>query len=217
MRPAATATRTSARIEARQGTILPSWTIPTGNNDERRLMQALIAHLQATDNIDDAGLYRYLFKESDVIRNDLKNVKVFRRIRSQLAGFRVPFMQYDPVNRKWRYWNDFTLTGLTVWRDQTRDHQQDDDTSSAGEEEATVPEDLAALDVASETTMEDHPDLSDEIEQPVAAGSPRAYTTLDRNNPSTCDSYGTGHAHSTTTCGGSRLNGHGSSPLYHGR
>jgi hypothetical protein len=43
MRPAVTATRTSARIEARQGTTLPGWTVPTGNNDERRLMQAMIA------------------------------------------------------------------------------------------------------------------------------------------------------------------------------
>lgn len=53
------------------------------------------------------------FQESETIKNDLKTVKVFRRIRAQSAAFRVPFMQYNVANRKWLYWNDFTLTGFT--------------------------------------------------------------------------------------------------------
>ena len=110
-----TATRTSARIEARQGTSLPGWSTPTGNNDEQRLMQALIAHLTATEDIEDVRLYCYLFKESAAIKNDLTTVKVFRRIRAQLASFRIPYMKYDDINRKWMYWNDYTLTGLTAW------------------------------------------------------------------------------------------------------
>ena len=134
-------------------------------------MQAMIAHMQATDDIDVAGLYRYLFKKSDAIRNDLKNVKVFCRIRSQLlAGFNVPFMQYDPINRKWRYWNDFTLTGLTVWQDQIqpRDRQDNADISTDGEEEDTVDVDMA--DEASTTTTADQPDLSEELTQLAVAG-----------------------------------------------
>ena len=80
MRSAVTATRSSARmIEARQGSHLPGWTVPTGNNDKRRLMQALLAHLQVAEDIDDARIYRFLFQESEAINNDLKTVKEFRR------------------------------------------------------------------------------------------------------------------------------------------
>jgi hypothetical protein len=80
MRSAVTATRSSARIEARQGSHFPGWTVPPGNNDERRLMQALLAHLlQVAEDIDDARLYRFLFQESEAINNDLKTVKEFRR------------------------------------------------------------------------------------------------------------------------------------------
>jgi hypothetical protein len=76
-------------------------------------------------------------------------------------------MRYNSVNRKWMYWNDFTLTGLTVWRDQTRDRQDED--TLEGEEEDTVAADMAVADDVSTTTMEEQPDLSDESEQPVAA------------------------------------------------
>ena len=92
MRSAVPATRSSARIEARHGSHLPGWTVPTGNNDERRLMQALIAHLQVAEDIDDARLYRFLFQESDAINSDLKTVKVFRRIRAKLGTLQVPFL-----------------------------------------------------------------------------------------------------------------------------
>ena len=149
-----TATRTSARIEARQGSSLPGWAIPTGNNDERRLMQALLDHIQATDDIDDTGLYRYLYKESEVIRNDLKTLKVFRWIRAQLASFRIPYVQYNPVNRKWMYWNDYTLTGLTAWRDQ-KSQAHDDPDAEFSDDDTTAAEDMITAEDASATTTED--------------------------------------------------------------
>jgi hypothetical protein len=87
-------------------------------------------------------------------------VKVFRRIRAQLAAFQVPFKQYDAVTCKWMYWNDFTLTGLKAWRDQAR--EQPDVGTSDGED--TVEADMAADEDASTTTMDGHHDLSDESE-----------------------------------------------------
>ena len=156
MRSTVTATRSSARIEARQGPHLPGWTVPTGNNDERRLMQVLLAHLQVAEDINDARLYRFLFQESEAINNDLKSVKVFRRIRAKLGTFQVPFLQYDAANRKWLYWNDFTLTGMTVWRDQTR--EQLDRMSSDND---TVDDELVAEDDDTIATENAPPDLPD--------------------------------------------------------
>jgi hypothetical protein len=66
-------------------------------------------------------------------------------------------LQYDAVNRKWLYWNDFTLTGLTAWRDQTR--EQLDRTSSSDDD--TVEDALVAEDDDTITTEDAPPDLPD--------------------------------------------------------
>ena len=133
------AKRTSARIEARQqGLTLPQWKVPQGNNEEKRLMQGMLKHLQETDEIDNAGLYRYLFREADTLANQLHLVPVLRKVRARLAEFDVPYMKYDEAEQHWKYWNDFTLTGLTVWNnslptdeiDRTRDIEDDDEDES---------------------------------------------------------------------------------------
>ena len=62
-------------------------------------------------------------------------------------------MQYNPVNWQWMYWNDFTLTGLTAWRDQTS--QDLDDPDEEPSDNDTVAEDMAAAEDASVTTTED--------------------------------------------------------------
>lgn len=69
-------------------------------------MQAMLVHIQVTNELDDAQLYRYLFQESETIKNDLKTVKVFCRVMAQLTKFGVSayMEQYDAVN-KWMYWN----------------------------------------------------------------------------------------------------------------
>jgi hypothetical protein len=152
MRSAIPATRNSARIEARQ--TLPGWTVPTGNNDERRLMQSMIEHLQVTDEIEDARLYRYLFQESEAIRNDLRTVKVFRRVRAKLATYNVPFMQYDEASRRWLYWNDYTLTGLTVWREQ----HQAQTTEALDEDSPASDDDTAAEDASTDEDADLPPD-----------------------------------------------------------
>lgn len=112
------ATRTSARIVAKQGLNLPRWKTPTGNNDEKRMMQAMVKHLQETDEVDNVALYKYLFREAEIVKTQLHLVPVLRKVRARMAELEAPFLKYDPATRTWMYWNDFTLTGLTAWRDQ---------------------------------------------------------------------------------------------------
>lgn len=114
----AQAKRTGARIEAKQqGLTLPQWKVPKGSNEEKRPMQGMLKHLQETDGIDNAGIYRYLFREADAITNQLHLVPVLRKVRARLAEYEVPYMKYESAEQHWMYWNDFTLTGLLVWKD----------------------------------------------------------------------------------------------------
>ena len=81
MKPAASQTkRTNTRFEAKQqGCTLPQWIVPKGSNEEKRLMQGMIKHLQETDDIDNMSLYRYLFREADAIANQLHLVPILRK------------------------------------------------------------------------------------------------------------------------------------------
>ena len=73
--------RTSARIEARQqGLTLTQWRVPTGSNEEKRFMQGMLKHVQDKDDVDNAGLYRYLFWEAEVIKTQLHLVPVLRKV-----------------------------------------------------------------------------------------------------------------------------------------
>ena len=88
---ASQAKRTSARIEAKQqGHTLPQLKAPKGSYGEKRLLQGMIRHLQVTDDIENAGLYRNLFREAEVIPNQLHLVPVLRKVRARLAEFDIP-------------------------------------------------------------------------------------------------------------------------------
>ena len=97
--------------------LLPGWVTPTGKNDEQRLLQTLIDHLHVSEDTTNVQLLQYLLKEYHSMAPMMNTVRTLGKVRSRLLEFNVPYLRYDAAINRWWYWNDYSESGITEWKE----------------------------------------------------------------------------------------------------
>jgi hypothetical protein len=107
--------RSSARIESKQNRSMPGWIKPSCGNEERRLLQELIEHLYEWNT--DTAVFQFLCREYRTTLADTMNTfQTLRKVRTRLKELGVSILKFDDDKRYWRYWNDYSDTGMQAWR-----------------------------------------------------------------------------------------------------
>ena len=91
-------------------TRVPSWVFNPGRQEERRLLEAMILHLQSS-RTNDASVLQFIFMDWPLLATSMNTKATVTKVKKTLLRLEVDFIHRTDDNY-WGFWNDYTIEGI---------------------------------------------------------------------------------------------------------